>query len=79
MNTAFAIKKRVKWHTLSGIIVNIGTQYSDEYVKLIVLFDEKKDSFNDERMSARNAKKSYKSVDDLFISELWHPSAEMCK
>ena len=70
MNTAFAIEKRVKWHTLSGV-VNIGKQYSNEYVKIIVLFDQKKDSLNSERSSARKAKESYKSVDDLFISELW--------
>lgn len=66
--TSIAIEKRVKWKTLSQI-VNIGKDYYDKYVKLIVIMDEK-EKINNTRLDARKSSTKYNSVDDLFSKEL---------
>jgi len=69
MSTAIAIEKRVKGQSLAGI-VKLDKKFDNRYVKLIVLIDEKRKSVDADRASARASKKSYKTVEDMFISEL---------
>ena len=65
------IDKQNFWKVIDQLYSIIQDNKSNVVIHYEVLRNSPKRSLNNDRLSARKTEKIYRSVDDLFISELW--------